>query len=109
MLNHQFTFIKGGSICVNTPVFFSRLSGLVAVYGNEQIGDYLSQSMAIATPPTDTSFNDSFVANNLSVYNVDPDEIASAYKDTIGQLKAAFIFHIRNQQVIERYLIFTRP
>lgn len=91
--------ILGGSICINTPVFFSRLSGLVAVYGNEQIGDYLNQSMAIATPPADISFNDSYVTNNLSIYNIDPEEITRAYKDTAGQLKAAFIFHIKNQQV----------
>lgn len=84
---------------MNTPVFFSRLNGLIAVFGNEQIGDYLSQSLALATPPVETSFNDSFVTNNLSVYNIDPDEICNAYKDTVGQLKAAFIFHIRNQQV----------
>lgn len=74
-------------------MFFSRLNGLVAVYSNEQIGDYLSQSMTINTPPAETSFND------LSVYNMDPEEICSAYRDTMGQLKAAFIFHVRNQQV----------
>lgn len=61
------------------------------------MGDYLSQSIGTTTP-LETSLNDS-VVNNLSVYNIDPEEIYSAYKDTIGQLKAAFIFHIRNQQV----------
>ncbi|XP_023018139.1 nuclear pore complex protein Nup133 [Leptinotarsa decemlineata] len=95
--NSSQDFLLGGSICVNTPVFFSRLNGLVAVCGNDQICDFLNQTAGSGTP-IETSFNESVAVNNLSVYNIDPDEIFNAHKDTIGQMKAAFIFHIRNQQ-----------
>lgn len=86
----------GGSICINTPIFFSRLNGLVAVASNEQIGDY-----SVLTPgtPVETSFNESLAVNQLSVYNLDPEEMYNAHKDSLGQLKAALIFHIKNQQV----------
>ncbi|CAH1116722.1 unnamed protein product [Phaedon cochleariae] len=95
--NSSQDFLLGGSICVNTPVFFSRLNGLVAVCTNDQISDFLNQSTTSNTP-IETSFNESTAVNNLSMYNLDPEEIYNAYKDTVGQLKAAFIFHIRNQQ-----------
>ncbi|XP_057660912.1 nuclear pore complex protein Nup133 [Diorhabda carinulata] len=88
--------LLGGSICINTPVFFSRINGLIAVCSNDQISDFINQSMTSNTP-VETSFNETAV-NNLSVYVIDPQEIHSAYKDTMSQMKAAFIFHIRNQQ-----------
>lgn len=37
--------------------------------------------------------------NNLSLYHMDPCEIYSAHRDTDAQLKAAFIFHVKNQLV----------
>ncbi|KAG5890186.1 hypothetical protein JTB14_010650 [Gonioctena quinquepunctata] len=95
--NSSQDFLLGGSICVNTPVFFSRINGLVAVCSNDQICDFLNQTAGPGTP-VETSFNESVAVNNLSVYNIDPDEMYSAHKDTVGQMKAAFIFHIRNQQ-----------
>lgn len=89
--------LLGGSVCINAPVFFSRINGLIAVCSNDQISDFMNQSMTPNTP-VETSFNENLGINNLTVYNIDPEEIYNAYKDPIGQLKAAFIFHIRNQQ-----------
>lgn len=87
----------GGSICVNTPIFFSRNHGLVSVSNNDPIVDLNASMVSIGTP-LETTFNES-VAGNLSVYNMDADELYNTYKDTVNQLKAAFIFHIKNQQV----------
>ncbi|KAJ8941363.1 hypothetical protein NQ314_010426 [Rhamnusium bicolor] len=96
--NSSQDLLLGGSICVNTPIFFSRINGLVTVSSNEQlVGDYMNLSMMGTSIPVET-FSEMVGVNNLSVYNMDPDEIFNAYKDTVGQLKAAFIFHIRNQQ-----------
>lgn len=89
-------FILGGSICVNTPIFFCRNNGLVAVSSNELGSDLTSLNLTSNTA-IETSFNESIVTNNLSVYNMDPEEICSSYKDTLSQLKAAFIFHLKNQ------------
>jgi nuclear pore complex protein Nup133 len=90
-------FLLAGSICVNTPIFFSRNHGLVAISCNE-ISNDLNLSSTCPNTPIDTSFNENIVVNNLSIYNMDPEEMYGAYKDTLGQLKAAFIFYIKNQE-----------
>ncbi|XP_049818107.1 nuclear pore complex protein Nup133 isoform X2 [Aethina tumida] len=94
-------FLLGGSICVNTPVFFSRNSGLVSVSSNEFNCDLLNVSQNVSLlAVADTSSNESvgITNNNLSVYNMDPEELYEAYKDSLSQLKAAFIFYVQNQQ-----------
>lgn len=58
----------------------------------------LNASNVTINTPTDTSFTES-AAGNLTLYHLDPDDIYNAYKDTIGQFKAAFIFYIKKQQV----------
>lgn len=87
--------ILGGSVCVNTPIFFSRNNGLVAVTSNEFSADLNSSLMG---PNASMDINDVTLGANLSVYNMDPMEIYNAFTDTKGQLKAAFIFHLKNQQ-----------
>lgn len=91
---------------MNTPIFFSRVNGLVTVCGSDQlVSDYINLSVASPNTPVETSFGETLTGNNLSIYNMDPEEIVTAYKDTVGQLKAAFIFHIRNQQVSVEFCI----
>ncbi|EFA05993.1 Nuclear pore complex protein Nup133-like Protein [Tribolium castaneum] len=90
-------FLLAGAICVNTPIFFSRNHGLVAVASNDMSND-LNLSLTGANSFVETSFNDNVVVNNLSIYNMDPEEISIAYKDTVSQLKAAFIYRIQNQE-----------
>lgn len=46
----------------------------------------------------ESSINESAIGN-LSVYNLDADEIYHAFKDTVSQMKAAFIYHMKKQQV----------
>ncbi|KAJ8938499.1 hypothetical protein NQ318_005163 [Aromia moschata] len=89
--------------CTSAYVYNSKsitvLNGLVTVCSNEQLlGDYMNVSVTGPNTPVEMSMSDSTAVNNLSVYVMDPEEVVSAYKDTVGQLKAAFIFHIRNQQ-----------
>ncbi|KAK9884080.1 hypothetical protein WA026_005018 [Henosepilachna vigintioctopunctata] len=88
--------ILGGSICVNTPIFFSKNNGLVSVTCNDT-GTDLNLSMSGLNTPLDQSVSDVTATNNLSVYHLDPMEIYNAYTDTLGQLKAAFIFQVKNQ------------
>lgn len=45
---------------------------------------------------------------NLSLYNLEPEDMVATQKDTISQVKAAFLYHVKNQQVrmrkfFERY------
>lgn len=43
-------------------------------------------------------------ANNLTLYNLEPEDILTAQKDTVGQLKAAFLFHAKGQPVSWAYV-----
>lgn len=95
-------FLLAGSICINTPVFFSRNHGLVAIAGTD---NDLSVNTTCPNTPVETTFSDNIVVNNLSIYNMDPEDILNSYKDTIGQLKAAFIFHIKNQEQAYREIL----
>lgn len=88
--------VLGGSVCVNTPIFFSKNHGLISVSSNDLMPD-LNMSQTI-TNQIDNSFNET-AANNLTVYNLDADDVFNAHKDTLGQFKAAFIFHVKRQQV----------
>lgn len=93
-------FLLCGSICDTIPIFFSRNHGLVCVYGNNDLGiPDLNLTTTTTNTQLDASLINETVAGNLSLYTLDPEEVMSAYKDTLGQLKAAFIFHVKNQQV----------
>lgn len=82
-------------MCVNTPIFFSRNHGLISISSNDPLPD-LNVSQTVNSQ-MENSFNET--AGNLTIYNLDPDEIYNAYKDTLGQFKAAFIFHVKRQLV----------
>lgn len=96
---------------MNTPVFFSREHGLISV-SSGSLGHELDASIALMQLPAEVSLNES-TAGNLSLYNINPDEVLAAYQDTVGQLKAAFIFHVQNQKeacrdILEQ-LFFSKP
>lgn len=88
--------LLGGSVCVNTPIFFSKNHGLISVSSNDLLPD-LNMSQTL-TSQIDNSFND-IAASNLTIYNLDADDIFNAHRDALGQFKAAFIFHVKRQQV----------
>ncbi|KAK4884014.1 hypothetical protein RN001_000285 [Aquatica leii] len=86
-------FILGGAVCVNTPIFFLRNHGLVTISHNDAGTDFnISTSIANVE-----SLNDSGLGN-LSVYNMDAEEIYNTYKTTISKMKAAFIYHLKKQK-----------
>lgn len=93
--------LLGGSVCSNTPVFFSQNHGLVAVYSNDGTPNDLTKSfMDMAdTSMNESKVNDISIAGNLSLYNIEPEEVMTAHKDIIGQLKGAVIFFIKRDQV----------
>ncbi|XP_017772484.1 PREDICTED: nuclear pore complex protein Nup133 [Nicrophorus vespilloides] len=101
--NTPMDFLLGGSICVNTPVFFSRNHGLVAIVNNENTND-MSMSVMSPSTPVDTSFSDGGM-ENLTIYNFNPEEMYAAYKDTNGQFTAAFIFYIKGQHSASQDII----
>ena len=97
MLQKHYQFL-GGSICINTPVFFSRNYGLISVHSNDTITD-LNISFPSSMKATDSFTADETLVGNLTLYNLDAEDIALALNDTVSQMKAAFIFHIQTKQV----------
>ncbi|XP_025830293.1 nuclear pore complex protein Nup133 [Agrilus planipennis] len=91
-------FLLGGSVCINTPVFFSRNHGLIAITSNEINLDMSSGNIFQSNTFLDTSLNETLVGN-LTLYSFDPEEMYNSYKDIVCQLKAAFIFHVKNQHM----------
>lgn len=100
--------LLGGSVCANTPVFFSRNHGLLAVYPAEQAMPDANRSLSMSMSMADASFDDKSMqfndtlgmqTTNLSLYNFDPEDMLTAQRDTVSQVKAAFLYHVKNQQV----------
>ncbi|CAG9768028.1 unnamed protein product [Ceutorhynchus assimilis] len=90
-------YIFSGCIFLNLPIFFSRKHGLVAVTGNDSdINTTLGTSVMLEKTMSEQSLGVAG-SNNLSLYHLDPHEIYDAHRDTAGQLKAAFVFHVKNQ------------
>lgn len=87
---------------MNTPIFFSRNHGLVSVSSNELNDLNLSLNATISV--ADVSVNEQN-NGNLTLYNLDPEDMLNAYKDTIGQLKAAFIFYVQNKTNAARDIV----
>ncbi|XP_030748548.1 nuclear pore complex protein Nup133 [Sitophilus oryzae] len=84
-----------GATCSGHPIFFSKQHGLVTI---STTGVDMSLSLTPHTSILETSLHDqSLATNNLSVYHMNPHEMYTAHRDTAGQLKAAFIFHVKNE------------
>lgn len=80
---------------MNTPIFFSRNNGLVAVSQNDMGIDF---NMTVnQMSPLEASINDTF--GNLTMTNLDGTEIYNTCKDSLSQMKAAFICHAKGQMV----------
>lgn len=85
---------------MNTPIFFSRNHGLISVSSNDLLSD-LNMSQTLNSQ-IECSFSEP-TTSNLTIHNLDPDDIYNAHKDILGQFKAAFIFHVKRQQVVKSF------
>lgn len=98
----------------NLPLFFSRLHGIVCLTSSDFEPDYMNSSVNVSTANLSTAIGDIFSpqapttmdisnilspnttnAGNLIMFELDPEEIREKNKDTVSQLKAAFIHHLK--------------
>lgn len=81
-----------------TPIFFSRMNGFVSVTMTDVDNtDCMNNSMvsdAADFHVTSQTFHNDTVTN-LTVYDIDPDDLQKI-QDNISQIKAAFIYNIKN-------------
>lgn len=90
--------LLGGSVCGFTPVFFSQNHGLVAVYNNENMDRSFIDMAEVTMPLNESKIQETSLVGNLTLYSLEPEDILSAHKDTLSQMKSAFLFHIKKQQ-----------
>uniref|UniRef100_A0A182MU25 Nucleoporin Nup133/Nup155-like N-terminal domain-containing protein n=1 Tax=Anopheles culicifacies TaxID=139723 RepID=A0A182MU25_9DIPT len=107
-----------GNCFQNTPLFFTRLNGMVIVTPSDfDPSDMFNSSISSDMFNPNSSTMDATVlmqqsifapattnAGNLILYELDPEEIASTTTDMyeldpVQQLKAAFIYHIKRNTV----------
>lgn len=107
--NVQDDGILAGNSFQNTALFFSKIHGPVVVTPSdfEPSSEVFNSSVSSDVFNPNISVNDSaFIAQsifapattnagNLVLYDLDPEEISSAEKDNVSQLKAAFIYYIK--------------
>lgn len=110
----------------NLPLFFSRIHGIVCVMPSDFAEqDYFNNSMNASAVNLSTVCGDLFSpgcqvaaqeslsilspnttnVGNLSMYTLDPQEIRENYRDTVSQLKAAFIYHLKRNSAMCHQII----
>lgn len=98
----------------NLPLFFSRNHGHICVTASDFEPELMNSSMSVASESQfnmrsmamDATGSPSILSQsmsstlqnvNLSIYELDPDEMQQQGSDAADQLKAAFIFHLKGQ------------
>ncbi|XP_017149323.1 nuclear pore complex protein Nup133-like isoform X2 [Drosophila miranda] len=104
------------AVCSRLPLFFSRTHGLVSItpgdfdanelhnmstcntpdlFAPAMLGSFSAPDQSTLTAVTGSS-------NNLHMFELDPDELYSDLSDEVGQLKAAFVYHLkRNNNMVK--------
>ncbi|KAI8045319.1 nuclear pore complex protein Nup133 [Drosophila gunungcola] len=106
--------ILSAAICNQMPLFFSRTHGLISITPGDFDSTEMMNLSSCNTPDlfAPNSFNASFGApdqsaltgstNNLHLFELDPDEMYNELSDEVGQLKAAFLYHLkRNHNMVK--------
>lgn len=96
----------------NMPIFFSKNYGHICITATDFEPDFMNLSIASdspyqmrsmttadlgATAMLSQSMSTTLHNVNLSMYELDPDEMQQEGSDVVDQLKAAFIFHLKGQ------------
>lgn len=102
----------------NLPLFFSRLHGVVCLTPSDFEPEFMNSSVNVsmsnvsvmseilsplAPSPSEISnilSPNTTNAGNLTLYELDPEEIRERNKDSVSQLKAAFIYHLKRNSAM---------
>lgn len=102
----------------NLPLFFSRLHGIVCVTPSDFEPDFFNSSVNVSmsnvsvmsevfSPQGPALADVSSIlspittnAGNLTMYELDPEEIRDQNKDSVSQFKAAFIYHLKRNSAM---------
>ncbi|XP_033243531.1 nuclear pore complex protein Nup133-like [Drosophila miranda] len=107
------------AVCSRLPLFFSRTHGLVSITPGDFDANELHNMSTCNTPDLfEPAMLGSFSApdqsalsavtgssNNLHMFELDPDELYSDRRDEVGQLKAAFVYHLKRNNSMVKTII----
>ncbi|KAH8278396.1 hypothetical protein KR018_002289 [Drosophila ironensis] len=108
--------ILSAAISSHLPLFFSRTHGLVSITPGDFDGTELLNMSTCNTPDifAPASFNASFgcvdqtltgSTHNLHVFELDPDDMYNELSDEVGQMKAAFLYHLKRNSAMAKSII----
>ncbi|XP_055536307.1 nuclear pore complex protein Nup133 [Wyeomyia smithii] len=117
--NVQDDCILAANCFQNMALFFSKIHGMVIVTPSdfEPNSEVFNSSVSSDVFNPNVSVNDTVFINqsifapattnagNLIMYDLDPEEIGNIDKDSVSQLKAAFIYHIKRNNTASNDII----
>lgn len=98
----------------NLPLFFSRLHGVLCLTPSDFEPDFMNSSVNVSMSnvsvtsevqqqpidPSNILGAGTTNAGNLTMYELDPEEIRESNKDSVSQFKAAFIYHLKRNSAM---------
>ncbi|KAL9894750.1 LOW QUALITY PROTEIN: nuclear pore complex protein Nup133 [Glossina fuscipes fuscipes] len=106
------------AVYAHIPLFFSRRHGLVSItpgdFDNSELPNNTWTTSEVFSPAAEANLKEQTITsatstsnideNNLYMYELDPDSIYSEFKDDVSQLKAAFIYRLKKNDMCNSIL-----
>ncbi|XP_075982791.1 nuclear pore complex protein Nup133 [Anticarsia gemmatalis] len=93
--------ILGAELCGGVPLLFSAKHGVLALLCH----DNMVPTPSVCESPMGSPCPSDMYDGNLSLYEIDPNEVSMVTRDACGKLKTAFLFHVRRDAVSCRALV----
>lgn len=89
--------ILAASVYSQIPIFFSRLNGFISISSSD-FGNLDCLNSSVVSDVSDFHMTNQTIHNetatNLTIYDVNPEDVYNL-NDSISQIKAAFIYHLK--------------
>ncbi|XP_026315201.1 nuclear pore complex protein Nup133 [Hyposmocoma kahamanoa] len=93
--------ILGAELCNGVPLLFSKKHGVLVLTTAES----LAPTPSMCDSPMESPCPSDMYDGNLSLYEIDPNEVSTVTFDACGKLKTAFLFHLRRDALLCRSLV----
>ncbi|XP_045537978.1 nuclear pore complex protein Nup133 [Papilio machaon] len=90
--------VLGGALCAGVPLIFTRQHGVLALRSPR------ARHLSVCDSPLGSPAAADLYDGNLSMYEIDPNEINALATDPRSKLKSAFLFHLRREPAAARIL-----
>ncbi|XP_013170509.1 PREDICTED: nuclear pore complex protein Nup133 [Papilio xuthus] len=90
--------VLGGALCAGVPLLFTRQHGVLALRSPRP------HHLSVSDSPLASPAAADLYEGNLSMYEIDPNEMNALATDPRSKLKTAFLFHLRREPAAARIL-----